>query len=103
MRTLKIATEDRLHSAESASEVLGGRSLSGETAGGLHPFPKDAMPKPIDIAGKTFGRLTVLGPAPGRTLPRDFACKCACGKYTQVTPGALAGNNLSCGCLKTPC
>lgn len=55
-----------------------------------------------DMVGKTFGRLTVLGPAPrrGKTRGAWWECSCACGRLTAVKGMHLrSGNTRSCGCL----
>lgn len=65
------------------------------------------MPKFIDLTGRLFGRLTVVGrarraPVYGRSAwaPTWWVCQCACGEYTQVDGGGLTkGNTRSCGCL----
>ena len=59
------------------------------------------MPKYVDITGKRFGRLEVLGYAGnnkhGSALWR---CKCDCGKETVVIGAMLRnGNTKSCGCM----
>jgi len=66
------------------------------------------MPKFIDLTGRVFGRLTVVGRVPGDPVkgravwaPTYWACRCECGTYTQVDGGSLAkGNTVSCGCFK---
>lgn len=41
------------------------------------------MGKPIDITGKKFGKLTVLGVHHlGKRNTRYWLCKCECGKET---------------------
>lgn len=65
------------------------------------------MPRFIDLTGKVFGRLTVVGrarraPVYGRLswAPTWWVCHCACGEYTQVSGGALTKRaTRSCGCL----
>lgn len=57
----------------------------------------------IDMAGKTFGRLTVQGLAPGRKWGQFlWACRCSCGKAV-VVPGRdlRTGHSKSCGCFKS--
>jgi len=63
------------------------------------------MPKgiPIDHAGQRFGRLTVLGRAPGRysTGAVCWLCRCDCGTEKVVAGQSLrAGLSRSCGCLR---
>jgi hypothetical protein len=61
------------------------------------------MPKPQDILGQKFGRLTVICATAekdtnGRTL---YKCQCDCGK-TRVAPAylLLRGSVISCGCAQ---
>ncbi len=63
------------------------------------------MPKPIDLAGKRFGRLLVEGfhdvarLSTGETK-RRWCCLCDCGNKTVVYgSGLTSGNTRSCGCL----
>jgi hypothetical protein len=60
------------------------------------------MGHPLDLAGQTFGRLTVLAPTTER---RDkcvvWRCRCACGREVKVPSGSLrSGNRRSCGCRR---
>ena len=59
------------------------------------------MTKPKDLAGLTFGRLTVLHLDP--SLPRrSWMCICTCGKNKVVAQKELLrGDTASCGCLRT--
>jgi hypothetical protein len=56
---------------------------------------------PLDLKGKRFGRLVVLGRAPIR--PRDknamWTCRCDCGGWAVVAATNLAKSTKSCGCL----
>lgn len=58
-----------------------------------------------DLAGKRFGRLTVLELAESRTYPcgtthRHWLCRCDCGNITIVSQSHLkTGMVKSCGCL----
>ena len=61
--------------------------------------------KRLDLAGKVFGRLTVicfesyLGRRNGKPT-RGWRCKCACGNETHVIGNSLRkGVTRSCGCL----
>lgn len=59
------------------------------------------MSKRTDLAGQTFGQLTVIGDG-GTNSRREsvWLCKCTCGNTTQVTTSKLrSGNTSSCGCL----
>lgn len=61
------------------------------------------MGKPIEIAGKRFGRLTVMELLPERsdTGARLWRCCCDCGREKIVTTSALnSGFVQSCGCMK---
>lgn len=58
------------------------------------------MVKLIDLAGKTFGRITVLGRADGGKRVR-WNCVCKCGTTTIVDGANLrTGNTTSCGCQR---
>jgi hypothetical protein len=66
--------------------------------------------KRLDLTGQQFGRLTVVGVAPGRrrndgTLRSFSRCRCACGSQEiEVSTCALrAGTRKSCGCLHLEC
>ncbi len=63
------------------------------------------MGKMIDLTGKTFGRLTVIGPAPCpeniKNTHKYWLCRCDCGNQTVVRGSNLKSNRTkSCGCLK---
>lgn len=54
-----------------------------------------------DMAGKTFGRLTVIKRAPDlrKGIPR-WECQCSCGNITFTSSADLKrGSSKSCGCL----
>jgi hypothetical protein len=59
------------------------------------------MPKLRDLAGQTFGYLTVIkrvGTSHGQAV---WQCKCRCGKTHCVIKGSLTyGGTKSCGCLR---
>lgn len=61
------------------------------------------MPKRIDLTGKQFGRLTVVGYAgKNKHGDSDWKCKCDCGNYVVVVSGNLrSGHTRSCGCLRS--
>jgi uncharacterized protein (DUF433 family) len=58
-----------------------------------------------NLAGQSFGRLTVLGMAQastGRGHTHRWLCRCSCGKETVVPTDSLTGGNTtSCGCART--
>lgn len=57
-------------------------------------------PARIEIAGQTFGRLTVLGRGARRSQNLLWRCRCECGREHQATSSALrTGRVKSCGCL----
>ncbi len=60
-------------------------------------------PKPVDLTGQRFGRLTALAPVP-RRFPGDatrWCCRCECGTIKIVQRSALkSGGTKSCGCYK---
>lgn len=57
-----------------------------------------------NLAGRVFGRLTVLARAGStETLPRRplWRCRCACGAEAVVMAASLReGRTRSCGCLR---
>ncbi len=55
----------------------------------------------IDLTGRKFGRLTVLGRAKNeRGGDSKWKCLCECGNITEVIAGHLKdGHTKSCGCL----
>lgn len=58
------------------------------------------MGKFIDITGKRYGKLTVLGIA-GRDNGIKWLCKCDCGNTTVVKGNNLKnGHTASCGCAR---
>lgn len=63
------------------------------------------MSKLIDLTGKKFGRLTVIGRAENHTTPNGsvvtmWKCRCDCGNEKIVATQKLRkGNSQSCGCL----
>lgn len=60
------------------------------------------MPKLVDLTGKQFGRLTVLGQRkPGVGRQWRWLCQCDCGKIIWVIGQAIrTGHTKSCGCLR---
>ncbi len=55
----------------------------------------------IDLTGKKFGRLTVLGSAGNKGIQPLFTCKCDCGKICEIRGDKLrSGKTQSCGCLQ---
>jgi len=61
------------------------------------------MPKPIDLTGRRFGRLTVLRKeGPGACWQQQWRCLCDCGREVVVFRSNLAsGHTRSCGCLRS--
>lgn len=58
----------------------------------------------MDLTGKKFGRLTVVGEGTpftkGQAVTHAWICKCDCGKVVKVRQGSLTrGSTKSCGCL----
>lgn len=61
------------------------------------------MPAPLDIAGRVYGRLTVIALAARRPNSRDrwWLCRCTCGvAFTTTTDRLQTGTTRSCGCLR---
>jgi hypothetical protein len=69
---------------------------------GLLP-PTSTAGRPLE--GRTFGRLTVIGPPEWRTFKsgkrvRLERCRCQCGTETSVyRTNLISGKSTSCGCL----
>lgn len=55
-----------------------------------------------DLTGKRFGRLTVLGQLPDRTIHKhvQWQCQCDCGKRTVTTTLGKRDGTRSCGCIR---
>lgn len=64
------------------------------------------MPKLINLAGRAFGRLTVLSlgqgiETSGGNKKVTWSCKCKCGSRIEVPSGRLlSGHTNSCGCWR---
>lgn len=64
------------------------------------------MSKLIDLTGKKFGRLTVIGRGENYISPKGamlvrWMCECECGNKILVTGGSLKGSGtVSCGCKR---
>ena len=61
------------------------------------------MSKLIDLTGKRFGRLVVIGKSLKRSKHRNtyWFCQCDCGEITCIMASSLRfGNTQSCGCLR---
>jgi hypothetical protein len=55
----------------------------------------------IDLAGRKFGKLTVLPKWESSKYGPNWLCLCDCGKLIPVLAGNLRnGNTRSCGCLR---
>lgn len=59
--------------------------------------------KKVDLAGRRYGHLTVLGPAENIGKRTAWRCLCDCGQETVVKTHHLqCGHTKSCGCLCGP-
>lgn len=59
------------------------------------------MSRKIDLTGKRFGKLTVIGEAGHRGKELAWLCQCDCGNKTVVIGNNLKrGHTKSCGCLQ---
>jgi hypothetical protein len=58
------------------------------------------MSKPIDLIGKRFDRLIVVGLGnPTKSGQKTWLCNCLCGKAKEIRHGDLMnGKSSSCGC-----
>ena len=64
------------------------------------------MSKRVDLTGRQFGKLTVVGPGDEYVSPTGvrlfrWKCCCECGKEVNVTTSQLKRGKSSCGCLST--
>lgn len=58
------------------------------------------MPRPAQLSGKRFGRLTVSDKWESRNGNRYWLCHCDCGNDKWIMARSLvSGNTKSCGCL----
>jgi hypothetical protein len=56
----------------------------------------------VDLTGRRFGRLTVLGRVPGQPGRVSWLCACDCGGIAISLSNNLArGDSQSCGCLRS--
>lgn len=70
-----------------------------------NPYCGECLRKDLDITGKRFGRLLVVGLAKNRTQSKYrkqlWDCICDCGARVSVVKQSLVdGNTRSCGCLQ---
>lgn len=55
----------------------------------------------MDLVGKIFGELEVIGEAPAKGRNTYWLCRCSCGAEKNVgTSNLLQGRTKSCGCKK---
>lgn len=60
------------------------------------------MPALIDISGRIFGRLRVMGRARTKGKEVAWSCECECGRSLDVIGKSLRGGyTRSCGCLRS--
>ncbi len=59
------------------------------------------MGKKIDLAGKTFGRWTVISEGGRKNKRIMWRCQCSCGTEKEVSGCSLqTGHSTSCGCKR---
>jgi DNA-binding XRE family transcriptional regulator len=57
--------------------------------------------RPLDLTGRTFGRLTAARRVGHRHGAALWLCRCECGNETRASVRSLTeGNTRSCGCLR---
>lgn len=55
----------------------------------------------MDLIGKTFGELEVIGEAPAKGRNTYWLCRCSCGTEKAIsTSNLVQGSTKSCGCKK---
>lgn len=79
--------------------VYGGALVSGHTKSCGCAHKKSQL---MDLTGKTFGRLTVIGYDHQEGNKHFWKCECSCGNKDIITDGKnlRGGFKKSCGCLK---
>lgn len=84
-------------------KTIAGKSLrsgSSKSCGCLQKEIVSAMGE--NLAGKKFGRLTVIEKSEKRKNKIIWICKCDCGEIVSVPGESLkSGNTKSCGCYKS--
>lgn len=86
--------------------VIGSALTSGNTQScGCLQRERTSQARFVDLTGKVFGRLTVLGRAPEDTPGGNakWLVRCSCENHTEfvVSGGSLtSGNTKSCGCYQ---
>jgi len=62
---------------------------------------RNRRPRGVDLQGRMFGRLTVIGRGPELTGRALWLCRCDCGTRCLVQARHLIGGNVkSCGCFR---
>jgi hypothetical protein len=57
--------------------------------------------RPLELSGKTFGRLTVVRRGPNAGSKTRWVCKCVCGRDSLcVGHNLISGHTTSCGCAR---
>lgn len=55
----------------------------------------------MDLIGRKYGNLEVIGEAPTKGSNTYWVCRCTCGTVKEVSASnLLQGKTKSCGCLK---
>jgi hypothetical protein len=82
--------------------VVGHHLRNGDTKScGCYCKEKMSRVRLIDLAGQSFGRLTVIRRAKTTHKRTSWLCRCECGSKTTVPGGHLKnGHTRSCGCLR---
>jgi hypothetical protein len=79
--------EKDLESGMSVGKISKGVPMSGRPA--------------IDLVGRRFSRLVVLGRVPSTGVQARFLCRCDCGAISEQNSGDLRrGKAMSCSCLR---
>jgi len=86
---------------EEAEAILSGGDLVKD-AGSVKVYQyKNPNCFKVNLTGKTFARLYVIGLAPTVKQKAQWLCRCECGKFPVVGARELQrGSTKSCGCLR---
>ena len=92
-------------SAEDAGRILGHRGPYIKKYAEFYGIDTSHFPGKdgkINLLGKTFGRLKVIGTAPNKSDgTHAWRCLCECGTEVEIRTSSLRhGDTRSCGCLK---
>ena len=103
----QLTEKERAWVAQCDSVAPHGYNMTrGGQGGVMPPGRKHRYPAPnrIDLIGRRFGRLVILGPDRRRNGHLFWNCKCDCGNEKAINGISLRrGASRSCGCYEDEC